>query len=211
IQINSGTTTLKTLLVNDISLNGGSLISYSSTGNLNIDGCTFTNIQKTNAGNGSVINGMLSSTSGIIQITGSSTTSFTNCQVTSSGLGGAIYLDIQTGGESKYDFSKASYSIDNSAQYGKSLFINATNLRTAVPLGDGSRIKLGALNPETDFYNLMGYDNGDDSIAIPLYYMYTGIEENVYHVNIDNGQSSGSIGGIDNIGKFNSETYWDYK
>ncbi|KAA6315488.1 MAG: hypothetical protein EZS28_055414, partial [Streblomastix strix] len=106
IQISSGTTTLNSFSANGITLNGGSLISYSSSGNLNIDGCTFANITKTiTNGNGGVISGTLTSTSGSILITGSAST-FTSCTVPNdSGLGGAIYLDIQTDGELKYDLT----------------------------------------------------------------------------------------------------------
>ncbi|KAA6399461.1 MAG: hypothetical protein EZS28_005011, partial [Streblomastix strix] len=199
IQINSGTTTLNSFSASDITLNGGSLISYSSTENLNIDRCIFTNIQNTIAnGNGGVISGTLSSTSGSISITGSTST-FTSCTVPSdSGLGGAIYLDIQTDGETKYDLTGASYLTGNNALYGKSLFINAYDLSAAVPIGDPTRIKLGAINPETDMYNLMGYDSVIGTLTIPLYYVYTTVNPLVFHVN--NPISPFEIGsGNDNI------------
>ncbi|KAA6401464.1 MAG: hypothetical protein EZS28_003013 [Streblomastix strix] len=106
-------------------------------------------------------------------------------------LGGAIYLYIQIGKEIKYDLTSASYSTGNETQYGKNLFINAANLRIAASIGDASRIKLGALNPEIDLYNLIGYD-GVNTLAIPLYYVYTAIISDIYHVN--NAASSYTIG-----------------
>ncbi|KAA6361785.1 MAG: hypothetical protein EZS28_042688, partial [Streblomastix strix] len=141
---------------------------------------------------------------GFVSIIGSAST-FSSCTVpTVSGHGGAIYLDLASGTETQYDLTGASYSTTtntlNNAQYGKNLFIKAANLSAAVPINDDTRIKLGALNPETDFYNLMGYHNGNSQIAIPLYYLYTAVDQNIYHVNIDNGQTSGNIGGIDNNG-----------
>ncbi|KAA6365053.1 MAG: hypothetical protein EZS28_039420 [Streblomastix strix] len=121
IYINSGKTALNSFSAIGITLYDESLISYSITGNLNIEGCIFTNIQNTiTNGNGGVINGRFSSTSGSILIKGTDKTSFTSCTVPSdSGLGGIIYIDIQTGGELKYDLTSASYftesvSIDNS-------------------------------------------------------------------------------------------------
>ncbi|KAA6354530.1 MAG: hypothetical protein EZS28_049943, partial [Streblomastix strix] len=105
--------------------------------------------------------------------------------------GGGIYLDLASGTETKYDLTKTSYLTGNNAQYGKSLFIKAANLRTAVPMNDAARIKLGALNPETDFYNLMGYD-GSNTLAIPLYYVYTAVKNDIYHVN--NAASTYTIG-----------------
>jgi hypothetical protein len=38
----------------------------------------------------------------------------------------------------------------------------------------------------------MGYNSGDISIAIPLYYMYTSVGESVYHVNIDSETNTGN-------------------
>jgi hypothetical protein len=48
----------------------------------------------------------------------------------------------------------------------------------------------------------MGYDYslGYKSIEIPLYYLYTPIALNVYHVNIASQQASGTIKGNDNVG-----------
>jgi hypothetical protein len=54
---------------------------------------------------------------------------FKNCKVDiNSGLGGAIYLKISNGGESKYDLSGVIYS-ECEAKYGKSLFIDAIDLK----------------------------------------------------------------------------------
>ncbi|KAA6344125.1 MAG: hypothetical protein EZS28_052262, partial [Streblomastix strix] len=106
-------------------------------------------------------------------------------------LGGAIYLDIQIRKEIKYDLTSASYSTGNETQYGKNLFINAANLIIAASIEDASRLKLGALNPETDLYNLIEYD-GVYTLAIPLYQAYTAIISDVYHVN--NAASSYTIG-----------------
>ncbi|KAA6388461.1 MAG: hypothetical protein EZS28_016013, partial [Streblomastix strix] len=193
-----GTTTLNQLIVIAITQNDGSLISYSSSGNLNIDECRFTSITKTiTNGNGSVISGVLSSTSGSISITGTAS-NFSQCTVPNdSGLGGAIYLDILTGGETKYDLTDASYQGGNNALYGNNLFINAINLRSAVPVGDPTRIKIGAGNNEqSQLTNLMGYDNGNTQIAVPLYYMYTQVDQSIYNVKdtVSNGQGNDNIG-----------------
>ncbi|KAA6365023.1 MAG: hypothetical protein EZS28_039449, partial [Streblomastix strix] len=135
-------------------------------------------------GNGAAIYASLSSgSSGSVSITGTIST-FSSCTVsTTSGLGGAIYLDLASGTETQYDLTDASYLTGNNAQYGKSLFINAFDLSAAVQMNDAERIKLGALNPETDFYNLMGYDNAFGTLAIPLYYVYTAVKNDIYHVN----------------------------
>jgi hypothetical protein len=82
--------------------------------------------------------------------------------------------------------------------YGKSLFINAYDLSAAVPIGDPTRIKLGAINTETDMYNLMGYDSVIGILTIPLYYVYTTVNPLVFHIN--NPISPFEIGsGNDNI------------
>ncbi|KAA6368291.1 MAG: hypothetical protein EZS28_036183, partial [Streblomastix strix] len=174
-------------------LNGGSKLTIK-------DQCSFTSCSCINGNGGAIYTSLSSSSSGSISIIGSAST-FSSCAVSStSGHGGAIYLDLASGTETQYDLTGASYSttIDtlNNAQYGKNLFIKAANLRSAVPIGDSTRIKLGALNPETDFYKLMGYD-GANTLAIPLYYVYTAVISDIYHVN--NGAGSYTIGsGYDN-------------
>ncbi|KAA6353369.1 MAG: hypothetical protein EZS28_051104, partial [Streblomastix strix] len=147
-------------------LNGASKLTIK-------EGCSFSGCQS--VGSGGAIYAILNiGTNGGIFIEGTTLTTFSQCSA--SQLGGAIYLDISSGAEDKFKFDGASYSSDNEGLYGKSLFINAKeSLRTAVPIGDPTRIKLGALNPETDFYNLMGYD-GSNTLAIPLYYIYTAVK-----------------------------------
>ncbi|KAA6390010.1 MAG: hypothetical protein EZS28_014464 [Streblomastix strix] len=105
--------------------------------------CTFANIQNNTVnGNGGVINGIFSNTSGSLLISGTAST-FTICTVPiDSGHGGAIYLEIQIRIEIKYELASASYSTGNETQYGKNLFINAANLRIAISIGDPSQIKI---------------------------------------------------------------------
>ncbi|KAA6358401.1 MAG: hypothetical protein EZS28_046072, partial [Streblomastix strix] len=110
-----------------------------------------------------------------------------------------LYFDLQSGTETKFDLTGASYSTTastlNSAQYGKNLFIKAANLRIALSIEDATRFKIGAKDPETDFYNLIGYD-GDNTLAIPLYYVCTAVGESVYNVKYTSGIDQGN----DNIG-----------
>jgi hypothetical protein len=60
-----------------------------------------------------------------LYIEGSGTTLTTFSQCTASPLGGAIYLELESGTEDYFNLSGASYSDDNNALYGKSLFVNA--------------------------------------------------------------------------------------
>ncbi|KAA6371139.1 MAG: hypothetical protein EZS28_033334, partial [Streblomastix strix] len=146
------------------------------------DGCQFTSCSCANGNGGAIYASLSSGASGSVSITGSAST-FSSCTVsTTSGLGGAIYLDFASGTETKYDLTGASYQTGNDASYGKNLFIKAANLRTAVPIGDATRIKLGAINPETNMFNLMGYDNGITTLAVPLYFLYTAIQSDIFHV-----------------------------
>ncbi|KAA6367732.1 MAG: hypothetical protein EZS28_036741, partial [Streblomastix strix] len=202
--VNNGKVELSGVLMQDCkgAFGGGIYTEISGSGKLTIkDGCSFMGCQAT-AGNGGAIYAQIKSgTSGGLSITGTTKTTFTSCQAlpTDSGLGGSIYLDLQSGTETKYDLTGASYSTTNinDALYGKNLFIKAANLRTAVPIGDSTRIKLGAINPETDFYKLIGFD-GANTLAVPLYYVYTAIINDIYHVN--NAAGSYMIGsGYDNI------------
>jgi hypothetical protein len=81
-----------------------------------------------------VIEGYVGSSNGKISISKMDDINniFNNCKVdSSSGLGGAIYLKIFDGGESKYDLSGASYSLC-SGLYGKSLFIDAYDLKSSL-------------------------------------------------------------------------------
>jgi hypothetical protein len=58
---------------------------------------------------------------------------------------------------------------------------------------------LGAGNDEqTNPTNLMGYDysTGSQSIEIPLYYVYTEVEEDIYHIKYKDNEYKGN----DNIG-----------
>ncbi|KAA6368184.1 MAG: hypothetical protein EZS28_036289, partial [Streblomastix strix] len=170
------------------SKSGGAVYStISGDGKLTIkDGCQF--ISCSSSGNGGAIYAVLNSgATGIFSITGTSST-FTSCTVSSeSGLGGAIYLDLASGTETQYDLTGASYSTAtdklNNAQYGKNLFIKAANLRTAVPLSSQTKIGAGTDEyEEANPYNLMGYD-GSNILAIPLYYIYSAVKNEIYHVN----------------------------
>jgi hypothetical protein len=49
-------------------------------------------------------------------------------------LGGAIYLELASGTETKFNLSGASYTPTTNDINGKSLFIKASNLRTAIPI-----------------------------------------------------------------------------
>jgi hypothetical protein len=74
---------------------------------------------------------------------------FSKCEVdTTKGLGGAIYLKISDGGESQYDLSGASYSSCN-AKYGKSLFIDAYDLKGSLQ-GSVNGLILGTLSVEAE-------------------------------------------------------------
>ncbi|KAA6372117.1 MAG: hypothetical protein EZS28_032356 [Streblomastix strix] len=104
-------------------LNGGAIYStISGDGKLTINNhCQFTSCLSTE--NGGAIYTSLNGITGIggFSITGTAST-FTSCTIPiDSGLGGAIYLDIQTGGETKYDITVASYLTGNDAKYGKNL------------------------------------------------------------------------------------------
>ncbi|KAA6374566.1 MAG: hypothetical protein EZS28_029907, partial [Streblomastix strix] len=85
-----------------------------------------------------------------------SLTKFSQCSA--SQLGGAFYLDLANGSEGSFNLSGASYQDtstlnSNSAQYGKSLFINAQgDLKLAVPVGQG--IKIGAGEDSYEYANL---------------------------------------------------------
>ncbi|KAA6388028.1 MAG: hypothetical protein EZS28_016445, partial [Streblomastix strix] len=152
--------------------NGAALnAQLNGTSKLTIkDGCSFTGCQST--GSGGAIYAVLNyGTVGGIFIEGTSKTSFSSCST--SDQGGAIYLDI-----------------DNVTE-------NQDSLRSAIGIGSESRIKIGGKETENDFMNLMGYDNGNTSLAIPLYFVYTEIDSQIYHVN--NPNESYNIGsGYDN-------------
>jgi hypothetical protein len=125
---------------------------------------------------------------------------FSNCSVdNNTGIGGCIYLDIGIGAESKFDLSGTSYSNNNEALYGKSLFIHGRDsLRSVIGIGSSSRIKIGGKETENDYKNLMGYDGSDINLAIPLYFVYNEVDSSIYHVN--NRNESYDIGsGYDNV------------
>ncbi|KAA6347401.1 MAG: hypothetical protein EZS28_052030, partial [Streblomastix strix] len=161
-------------------LNGGSKLTIK-------DQCSFTSCSSTENG-GAIYASLSSGASGSVSIIGSAST-FSSCTVSSeSGLGGAIYLDLANGTETQYDLTGASYGAGNNAQYGKNLFIKAANLRTAVPIHtteSPTKTKIGAIDDEYEKANptnLMGYD-GVNILAFPLYYVYTAVTSNIYHVN----------------------------
>ncbi|KAA6360563.1 MAG: hypothetical protein EZS28_043910, partial [Streblomastix strix] len=168
----------------------------TNEGIVSISGSQFENIQRTGDNQkGGVIEGYLGSDNG--QITISSST-FTDCKVDSStGCGGAIYLQISDGGELLFDLSGVSYS-GCDAKYGKSLFINAYNLRTTVPIHTDTSLtktKIGAESDEyekADLNNLMGFNGAQTSLAIPLYYVYTDINLQIYHVSNSDSTPNGN-------------------
>ncbi|KAA6364374.1 MAG: hypothetical protein EZS28_040099, partial [Streblomastix strix] len=187
--INSGEIEINEVTLNGCSgLKGGGIYaSIDETGKLRIkDSCSFTSCSST-AGSGGAIYSILSDSitlGGIfIQNTTESTQSiFSLCSA--SQLGGAIYLDLATRTETKYDLTGASYSTNNIAQFGKNLFINAINLRSAVPIGSQTKLGAGSDSYEkANLINLIGYDLGINTLAIPLYFVYTAVDQNVYHVN----------------------------
>ncbi|KAA6323385.1 MAG: hypothetical protein EZS28_054322, partial [Streblomastix strix] len=81
----------------------------NGAGIVNIIGSQFENIERVGSnGKGSIIEGYLNNNNGLITVNSSI---FIQCKVDSSdGVGGGIYLEIDIGGESKYDLSGASYS-----------------------------------------------------------------------------------------------------
>lgn len=126
---------------------------------------------------GGVIEGYLGSNNGQLRVS----STFKDCKVSNTdGYGGAIYIKISDDLLNMFDLSGTSYS-GCDGKYGKSLFIEAYNLRTAVPIHTESSLtktKIGAESDEyekANLYNLMGYDGTDTSLAIPLYYVYTDI------------------------------------
>ncbi|KAA6388702.1 MAG: hypothetical protein EZS28_015772 [Streblomastix strix] len=132
---------------------------------------------------GGVIEGYLGSNNG--QLTVSST--FIDCKVSNTdGLGGSIYIKISDDLLYMFDLNGTSYS-GCDAKFGKSLFIEAYNLRTAVPLHTEyslTKTKIGAGNDEyekVNLDNLIGYD-GADTLTISLYYVYSDIDSQIYHV-----------------------------
>ncbi|KAA6364167.1 MAG: hypothetical protein EZS28_040306 [Streblomastix strix] len=124
----------------------------------NISGSQFENIQRTGDNQkGGVNEGYLVSNNG--KFTVSST--FKDCKVSNSnGIEGAFYIKI-------------SEDLMN---------ITAVSIRTKSSL---SKTKIGAQSDEyekADLNNIMGYDGTDTSLAIPLYYVYTDINQQIYHV-----------------------------
>ncbi|KAA6380698.1 MAG: hypothetical protein EZS28_023775 [Streblomastix strix] len=108
---------------------------------------------------------------------------FTKCQVKKrqifpSGTGGGIYIELEKGVETFYDLTGCQYD-GCDAMNGKSLFINAYDLRQAVPFVPTSDhllklgISLSGLIESVDVQNMMGYDNETGIFPIPLCYVYT--------------------------------------
>ncbi|KAA6396621.1 MAG: hypothetical protein EZS28_007857, partial [Streblomastix strix] len=220
------------LIAKDITIAGGPIFKSNSTsGWISISNSSFENIERTDSG-GSVIQRVIQGSQDGVNIR---TSTFTNC-TTSSGYGGAIFIQIASGTQSKFEiisesnittnFSKCSaqekggaiyldlaigkeqnfdlrgtsFADDNNATHGKSLFINAQgDLRIAVPENQG--YKIAAWNDtyeEANLDNLMGYDNSTKvkSVEIPLYYMYTPVAQQVFHVDIN----TATISGNNNVG-----------
>jgi hypothetical protein len=91
------------------------------------------------SGNGgaiyAVLSGSVADTGGFFIEVGTDETIFSKC--TSSDKGGAIYLELGSGTETKYSLIGVSYSTDtnaNSATFGNNLFIKASDLQAAVPI-----------------------------------------------------------------------------
>ncbi|KAA6396677.1 MAG: hypothetical protein EZS28_007792, partial [Streblomastix strix] len=182
VNVIGGTLTITNLIVEDITIQSYSIIKVNEgAGQVEISDSTFENISKTgDNGKGSVIEGELIDTTGKITV---SSSTFTSCKVdTSTGLGGAIYLNISNN-TNKFNFTGIEYSVCD-AKYGKSLFINATDLKQAIQGStDGNILGLVCESGEQqDLIQIMGYDNDDLSVAIPLIYVYTSVVSSVYHV-----------------------------
>ncbi|KAA6388917.1 MAG: hypothetical protein EZS28_015556, partial [Streblomastix strix] len=184
IDLSKGSLILINLEIQDIIVSGYSMIRVNSgAGIVSIRQSNFENIQRIESdGKGGIIEGNISINNGKISVSNSR---FSNCSVDiNTGIGGCIYLDIGIGAESKFDLSGTSYSNNNEALYGKSLFIHCRDsLRSVIGIGSESRIKIGGKETENDFKNLMGYDGSDSNLAIPLYFVYTEIDSSIYHVN----------------------------
>ncbi|KAA6357202.1 MAG: hypothetical protein EZS28_047271, partial [Streblomastix strix] len=175
VEVEYGILSITNLNVEDMIIQEQSIIKVdegTNVGIVSIIGSTFENITRTGDNQkGGVIEGYLGSNNGQLRVS----STFKDCKVSNTdGYGGAIYIMISDDLLNMFDLSGTSYS-GCDAQYGKSLFIEAYNLRTAVPIHTESSLtktKIGAGSDEyekVNLYNLMGYD-GADTLAIPLYY-----------------------------------------
>jgi predicted outer membrane repeat protein len=83
----------------------------SLAGKLTIkDSCSFTLCSSTNGNGGAIYASLSTITTGGLYIVGSGTTLTTFSQCTASQLGGAIYLELESGTEDYFNLSGASYS-----------------------------------------------------------------------------------------------------
>lgn len=101
IELKGGMLSINSIEIKDIIVSGYSLIKVNEgSGIVNIIGSKFENISRTESnGKGSVIEGYVDSSNGLITVSSSSSSTFNNCKVNSSdGLGGGIYLKISNGG-----------------------------------------------------------------------------------------------------------------
>ncbi|KAA6388693.1 MAG: hypothetical protein EZS28_015780, partial [Streblomastix strix] len=198
VEVVYGILSITNLNIEDIVIQDRSIIKVdegANVGIVNIIESTFENITRTGDNQkGGVIEGYLGSNNGQLRVS----STFEECKVSNTdGLGGAIYIKISDDLLNMFDLSGTSYSGCN-GKYGKSLFIEAYNLRTAVPIHTESSLtktKIGAESDEyekANLYNLMGYDNNDLSVAIPLYYVYTDIDSQVYHVSNSDSTPNGN-------------------
>ncbi|KAA6362948.1 MAG: hypothetical protein EZS28_041525, partial [Streblomastix strix] len=193
IELNIGALTLTNIEVINLNILQQSVIKINNgAGIVNIIGSKFKNIEREGSdGKGGVIEGYIGNNNGKISVSSSST--FENCKVdTNNGLGGGIYLKISNGGELKYDLSGASYSECN-AKYGKSLFIDGFDLKLIIPIG--SQAKLGTLSDSIELSQveqMMGYDNDNENLVIPLIYVYSSISNSIYHVSSTNSNPQGN-------------------
>ncbi|KAA6333961.1 MAG: hypothetical protein EZS28_053111, partial [Streblomastix strix] len=178
VEVEYGILSVTNLNIKDLIIQERSIIKVdegTNVGIVSIIGSTFENITRTGDNQkGGVLEGYLGSNNGQLRVS----STFKDCKVSNTdGYGGAIYIKITSDLLNMFDLSGTSYS-GCDAQYGKSLFIEAYNLRTAVPLHTDASLtktKIGAGSDEyekVNLDNLMGYD-GADTLAIPLYYVYT--------------------------------------
>ncbi|KAA6392111.1 MAG: hypothetical protein EZS28_012359, partial [Streblomastix strix] len=201
VEVEYGILSITNLNVEDVIIQERSVIKVdegSNVGPVNIIGSTFENITRTgDKQKGGVIEAVIGSDNGLLRVS----STFEDCKISNiDGLGGAIYIKISDDLLNMFDLSGTSYS-GCDGKYGKSLFIEAYNLRTAEPIHTESSLtktKIGAESDEyekANLYNLMGYDGtgGIQSLAIPLYYVYTDIDSQVYHVS----NSDSTPNGID--------------
>jgi hypothetical protein len=100
-------------------------------GNVTLSSCSFKRLTRIGTNSkGGVIEAVIGSDNGLLRVS----STFEESKVSNNdGIGGAIYIKITSNILNKFDLSGTSYS-GCDAKFGKSLFIDAYNLRTAVPI-----------------------------------------------------------------------------